>query len=397
MTSYAADWLNLLLRWFHFTAGVAWIGTSLYFVWLDDQLTAPPAQESARGVSGELWSVHGGGFYHNQKYPLGPRDAPLPTHLHWFKWEAYTTWLSGIAMLALMYWAGARTYLVDATVLDITPTAAIAASIASLVAGWFVYDALCRALRSRPRELAVVLYAGCVAAAYGLFHLFGGRAAYIHVGAILGTIMAANVLFVIIPAQAKMVAALRGGLPVDPNPGRTAKTRSLHNTYLTLPVLFIMISNHYPITYAQRYGWADLALLGLAGVLVRHFFILTHTGRYVIALPLAAAVLIAAPAFAFAPRLPSSAGNSPVAFAQVAPIFAQRCAPCHAAHPARAGFSAPPAGIRFDTPALIATNAPAAYTQAVTSQAMPLGNVTGMRPAERMLIGRWFAQGAKLK
>ena len=395
MLTYALDWLNLLLRWFHFVAGISWIGTSLYFVWLDNHLTAPSDAEDARhGVSGELWSVHGGGFYHNQKYLTGPAGEPLPATLHWFKWEAYSTWLSGIGLLAVIYWAGASNYLIDRSVLDLTPAAAIGISIGTLVAGWFVYDALCRLLGRWPLVLGISVYAFLVLATWGLFHLFGARAAYIHAGAIIGTIMAANVLFVIIPGQRKMVDAIRKGLKPDPLPGQLGKIRSVHNTYFTLPVLFIMISIHYPMTYDSAYGWLVLAGISLAGVLVRYFFILSHKDKIVPALPVAAFVLLAVIAFLIMPR---STATKPVSFAQVQPIFAQRCAVCHAAHPTQPGFSAAPAGVLLDTPQHIASNAQRIYQQAVATTAMPLGNVTGMTKAERELVAGWIAGGARIK
>jgi uncharacterized membrane protein len=395
MSPYALEWVNLILRWFHFVAGISWIGTSLYFVWLDNHLTAPRNAEDARhGVSGELWSVHGGGFYHNQKYLTGPAGEPLPQTLHWFKWEAYSTWLSGIGLLAVIYWAGASNYLIDRSVLDLTPAAAIAISAGTLVAGWFVYDALCRLLGRWPLALGVSVYAFLVLATWGLFHLFGARAAYIHAGAIIGTIMAANVLFVIIPGQRKMVDAIRKGQKPDPLPGQLGKIRSVHNTYFTLPVLFIMISIHYPMTYDSAYGWLVLAGIGLAGVLVRYFFILSHKEKIVPALPVAAFVLLAVIAFLIMPR---SGATKAVSFAQVQPVFAQRCAVCHAAHPAQPGFSAAPAGVLLDTPQHIASNAQRIYQQAVTTTAMPLGNITGMTKAERELVGGWIAGGARIK
>lgn len=397
MGAYALEWLDLLARWFHFVAGVAWIGTSLYFVWLDDRLVAPTTtQDRLQGVSGELWSVHGGGFYHNQKYPTGPAGAPLTEDLHWFKWEAYSTWISGMLMLALVYWIGAGTFLIDKSVLDLRPASAIAISAGVLVAGWLVYDGLCRALARRPLTLGICIYAFLVLASWALFHVFSARAAYLHVGAIVGTIMVANVFFVIIPGQRKMLAQIRAGEKPDPRPGIAAKTRSVHNTYFTLPVLFTMISYHYPMTYSTSYGWLVLAAIGLAGVLVRYFFILTHKNRIVPALPIAAAALLLAVAIAIAPR-PNAAlqASAPVAFARVRPVFAQRCATCHSVHPTQPGFAAPPAGVLLDSPAHIAANAQRIYEQAVATSAMPLGNVTGMTARERALVGAWIAGGAK--
>ncbi len=398
------DWANLLVRWFHLTAGIAWIGASFYFVWLDNNLTAPrKAADAAGGVAGELWSVHGGGFYHNQKYLTGPANEPLTHDLHWFKWEAYTTWLSGMALLAIVYWADAGTMLVDRDVLDIAPAAAVAISIGAIVAGWLVYDLLCRALEKRPLSLGLAVYAALVLAAYGLFHVFGGRAAYVHVGAIVGTIMVANVFFIIIPGQKKMLAQIRSGQAPDPRPGRLGKIRSVHNTYFTLPVLFIMISNHFPMTYGSPYGWLALAVISAAGVLVRQFFLLTHKHKIVPMLPAAAAVLLGIVAFALAPRTERTAGVADaasgaqaVSYAEVAPIVAGRCAVCHAAHPAQPGYSAAPEGVLLDTPAHVAANAQRIYAQAVATHAMPLGNATNITLAERATLGRWIAAGAKL-
>ncbi|HTZ53847.1 MAG TPA: urate hydroxylase PuuD [Candidatus Acidoferrum sp.] len=395
MNAYVLSWLDLVARWFHFVAGISWIGASFYFVWLDNHLVAPVKREDVEdGVFGELWSVHGGGFYHNQKYLTGPRHEPLTEHLHWFKWEAYTTWLSGIALMALVYWVGARSFLIDPSVMALTPGTAIAISIASLLLGWFIYDGLCRLFERQPRVLALSVAVFLVVTSWALYHIFSGRAAFLHVGAIIGTIMVANVFFVIIPGQRRMLAQIRAGQHVDPRPGQLGKMRSVHNTYLTLPALFLMLSYHYPMTYSGPYGWLVLIAIAMAGVLVRYFFVLTHKARIVWALPAAAAIVIAATAIALAPR--GAANAAPVAFAQVQPIFAQRCAVCHAAHPTQPGFAAAPDGVLLDTPGHIAQNATRVDAQAVQSHAMPLGNVTHMTDAERTLVGAWIDQGAKI-
>jgi len=394
VTSYALDWLNLIVRWLHFVAGISWIGASFYFVWLDDNLSLPSKEEDRNnGVTGELWSVHGGGFYHNQKYLTGPKTERLPDKLHWFKWEAYTTWISGVALLALVYWVGAGVYLVDKSVLDISPGAAVAISAASLFLGWLVYDGLCKLISNRPLLLGIAVYVFLTVVAWALFHVFGARAAFLHVGAIIGTIMVANVAHVIIPGQRKMLADIRAGRAVDTRPGIAAKTRSVHNTYLTLPVLFTMISGHYPMTYNSPYGWLVLAVIGLASVLVRYFFILTHRRRMVWVLPATAAVLLATVALALAPRVGKPTAVQ-VNFAAVQPIFARRCAVCHAATPTQPGFTSAPAGVLLDSPQHIAANARRAYQQAVLTHAMPLGNLTGMTAAERATLGAWFDAGA---
>ncbi len=397
--AYALDWLNLVVRWSHLIAGISWIGASLYFVWLDNHLEPPKNPADARnGMHGELWAVHGGGFYHNQKFMTGPKNEPLPTDLHWFKWEAYTTWLSGVALLAIVYWAGAQTYLIDKSVLDLSPPAAIAISIATLAAGWVVYDLLCRALGRSPGVLAGAVCAFLLVADWGLFHIFGARAAYLHVGAMIGTIMVANVYFVIIPGQRKMLAQIRAGQAPDPTPGINGKIRSVHNTYFTFPVLFVMISNHFPMTYANADGWIVLAAISIAGVLVRQFFVLGDKAHYVPALPAAAALVLFATAFAVAPRnAPASAGTGsahPVSFAVVGAIVAQRCAVCHAAHPTQPGFASAPQGVLLDTPEHISVNAQRIYAQAVATRAMPLGNVTHMTDGERATLAAWIANGA---
>ncbi len=403
--AYTLDWLNLVVRWSHLIAGISWIGASLYFVWLDNHIIAPESEADRRnGVAGEIWSVHGGGFYHSQKFMTGPKSQPLARDLHWFYWEAYTTWLSGIALLAIVYWSEAGTYMIDKSVLDLTPLQAIAISIGTLVVGWLVYDALCRALGKNPRLLATAVCVFILAVDFALFHVFGARAAYLHVGAMIGTIMVANVFFVIIPGQRKIVEQIRAGQTPDPQPGIDGKTRSVHNTYLTFPVLFIMISNHFPIAYANAYGWLVLAAVSVAGVMIRHFFVLADKARYVPALPAAAAVLLFATAFAVAPHsAPATAGTAsassgaPVLFAAVAPIVAVRCAVCHAAHPTQPGFASAPQGVLLDTPEHIAANAQNIEAQAVATHAMPIGNITHITDGERATLAAWIAGGAAIK
>ncbi|HUN90663.1 MAG TPA: urate hydroxylase PuuD [Burkholderiaceae bacterium] len=393
MEAYIVDWLNLAVRWLHFTAGIAWIGASLYFVMLDNSLRKPvKASDVARGVHGELWAVHGGGFYCSQKFLAGPLGEPLSEHLHWSKWEAYTTWLSGIGLLAIIYWAGADGYLIDRSVREMSAPVAIAISAGSLVGGWLVYDALCRTIAG-DRVLALLVYALLVAAAWGYSQVFGARAAYIHVGALIGTMMVWNVFFHIIPGQKRMVAALRAGQPVDPRPGIVGKRRSVHNTYFTLPILFIMISNHFPMTYGASHAWAVLAAIMLAGALIRQFFVLRHAGRTVFALPAAGVVLMLVVVIALAPR-PAPTQSADVSFSQVEPIVAERCSVCHAPKPRFAGFTQPPAGVLLDTPEHIRAAAARIQQQAVATQTMPLGNLTGMTPQERALLGRWLAAGA---
>ncbi len=252
MEAYIVDWLNLLVRWLHLITGIAWIGASFYFVMLDNSLSPPKKPEDAkRGVFGELWAVHGGGFYNSQKYLIGPKGEPLSENLHWSKWEAYTTWLSGMGLLAIIYWYGASSYLIDPAVRTLSPPVAVAISIAFIAGGWLVYDGLCRVLAGNENILAGAMLALVMASAWALFHVFGARAAFVHVGAMIGTMMVANVFFHIIPGQKRMVADIRAGREPDPTPGIIGKQRSVHNTYFTLPVLFVMISNHYPMTYSH--------------------------------------------------------------------------------------------------------------------------------------------------
>jgi uncharacterized membrane protein len=400
MEGYIVDWLNLGVRWLHFIAGVAWIGASLYFVMLDMSLKPPknPA-DAKRGVFGELWAVHGGGFYVSQKFRTGPVGEPLSEDLHWSKWEAYTTWLSGMALLAIIYWYGANAYLIDKSVMDLSVPAAIAISAGSLVAGWLVYDALCKTIK-HDLALSLVIYVLLVAAAWGYAQVFGGRAAYVHVGALIGTIMVWNVFFHIIPGQKQMVAEIRAGKDPDPTPGIVGKQRSVHNTYFTLPVLFIMISNHYPMTFGARHAWAILAVIMLAGALIRQYFVLRHVGKNLVALPAVATVLLVGLAIAIAPARPAPApagAGAGVAFAKVAPIIAERCTVCHAAKPTFAGFQQPPGGLTLDTPEQIKAAAPRIHQQTIATQAMPIGNLTKMTDEERALLGKWLAEGAPIK
>ncbi|HEV7815210.1 MAG TPA: urate hydroxylase PuuD [Janthinobacterium sp.] len=396
---YGLEWLNLILRWLHIIVGIAWIGASFYFVWLDNSIRPPaPDSELARkGVSGELWAVHGGGFYNPQKYLVAP--AELPKKLHWFKWEAYWTWMSGFALLTVAYYFNAQAMMTDRSVADIGSWAAVGIGLGSLVAGWLVYDALCRSkLGQHDLAFGLVVFLLLVAAAFGLTHVLSGRAAYIHVGAIIGTIMVANVAMLIIPGQRKMVKAMMAGQSPDAIHGKLAKQRSVHNNYFTLPVLFIMISNHYAMTYRSEHAWLALAFIMAAGVFIRHFFNLRHRGRIVWGYPALGVFLLLCVAVAIAPPAPrpALAGADPAAqFARVRGIVDQRCAACHSAHPTQAGFATAPQGLVFDDAAAIRQHAQQIYKQAVQLKAMPLGNLTKMTDAERAQIGAWFEAGAK--
>ena len=398
MEGYLLDWANLLLRWLHLIVGIAWIGASFYFVWLDNSLKPPvdPALKE-RGVSGELWAVHGGGFYNPQKYMVAPDQ--LPDDLHWFKWESYATWLSGFALVTVLYYFQAGTYMVDKNVADLTPAAAVAVGLGTLALGWLVYDTLCRLLFDKSVLLfGVIYFVFVIGVAYTLTHLLSGRAAYLHVGAMIATTMTANVFFWIIPGQKKVVDAMKRGDPVDPMHGKRGKQRSVHNNYLTLPVLFCMISNHYAFTYTHRHAWLVLALIFLAAVLIRHFFNLRHKGVQAWQYPAAAVVILLGVIvwISPSPSATATAASGPT-FAEVKHIIDQRCAVCHAAKPTQPGFASAPAGVLLDDSAHIATNAKRLYEQAVVTKAMPLGNLTQITDAERATIKAWYEAGAKVE
>jgi uncharacterized membrane protein len=393
LDTYTTEWLNLLTRWLHVIAGIVWIGSSFYFIALDNHLRPPadPADAEA-GIGGESWEIHGGGFYQVQKYRVAPRELPEP--LYWFKWEAYTTWLSGFALLIVLYYLNADQYLIDRSVADLSTGEAVAISIGLLAAAWIVYDVLCRLLGSRPLVLAALLLGLVTLSAWGIGHLFSGRAVYIQVGAMLGTMMVGNVFFTIIPAHWELVRAKQAGREPDPAANERGKLRSVHNNYLTLPVVFTMISNHFPSTYGHSYAWLILVVLLVIGAWVRHFFNLRHQGRNVWAIPVTAAVAIAALAVVIRPQEESAAGAS-VPFAQVKQIVDQRCTACHSSQPKL--VSTAPRGIKLDAADEIKAQAALIEQQAVTTKAMPLGNVTHMTQAERDLLGRWIRQGARIR
>jgi uncharacterized membrane protein len=384
--SYWDDWLELGFRWLHVVAGIVWIGTSFYFVALDNHLGRPRVAEP--DVAGESWEIHGGGFYRISKYRVAPDELPEP--LHWFKWEAYTTWLSGFGLLVVLYYANADTYLIDKSVADISVAAAIAISLIGLAAAWVIYDVACRLFKSDV-VIGLLLLAMVVASAYGAGQVFSGRAAYLQVGAMLGTIMAANVLFNIIPAHWELVRAKEAGREPDPAPGLEAKRRSVHNNYLTLPVVFTMISNHFAFTYEHDHAWLVLVALVLIGVWIRHFFNLRHAGRTVWWIPVTAGAAAIALAVAIRPDEGGGAPSRTVSDAEAIAIVQQRCVPCHSTNPTRAGYDAPPAGITFDSRDQIVERADAIEEQAVRTTAMPLGNVTGMTGDERETLGAWLA------
>ena len=414
MEGYALEWLSLLGRWAHLVTGIAWIGASFYFVWLDNHLE-PPKDPAARGrgVGGELWAVHGGGYYNAQKYANGP--PAMPSTLHWFKWEAYTTLITGAFLLALIYWYQAEIYLIDPSVMALSKPVAVGLGALTLVGGWLGYDALCRSPLGRSENaMAGVLLVALTAVAWALCHTFSGRGAYMHFGAMLGTIMVANVFFVIMPGQRAMVAATSRGEQPDPAHGVRAKQRSVHNTYFTLPVLFVMISNHYAMLSGHEHNWLILIAISVAGALVRVHFVRAHFGRPSPVPAGVAALLMVGVAAAVAPRAPAvvdpavaaidGTGGADgaaateglageVSLAEAHAIVVARCTTCHASVPAHPGFAAPPAGVVLETPEQTLARAAAIHQQTVVARAMPLGNLTGITEAERDALDRWFRAG----
>jgi uncharacterized membrane protein len=395
MTAYLLDWINLLGRWVHMITGIAWIGASFYFIWLDNSLEAPKSEaDSKKGVSGEVWSVHGGGMYHAQKYRVAA--ASLPETLHWFKWEAYTTWISGMFMMALMYWYGAEIYLIDPGVAALSKPVAIALGVAFIAVGWFAYDLLCKsAIGDRENVMAAILFVVLSIVAFVLCQLYSGRGAYMHFGAMLGTIMVGNVFFVIIPGQKDMVKAIEEGREPDPIHGIRGKQRSVHNTYFTLPVLFVMISNHYAMTYGHEFNWLILIAITLIGALVRIYFVARHKGgASPVPLFLALAVLAGIVTLVSPNQRDSAASvvSGAVDIAAVHKIVTERCSSCHASQPSQPGFQVAPKGVVFETVQDIERQAVALYQQTVVTRAMPIGNLTGITDIERATIGAWFEQ-----
>ena len=395
MEAYIIDWLNLLVRWAHMIVGIAWIGASFYFVWLDNHLLPPVRQEDqADGVGGEVWSVHGGGFYHAQKYTVAPPS--LPSVLHWFKWEAYSTWLTGMFLVILIYWYGAEIYMVDPSAASITPWQAVMVAIGAIVLGWFIYDGICRSPFGDNEKLIATLLLGlCTALAWLLCKYLSGRAAYIHFGVVLGTIMVANVFFVIIPAQRTMVNAAEAGETPPTEPGLKAKQRSVHNTYFTLPVLFTMTSNHFPLTYGHSQNWLVLIAIALVGALIRVHFVARHKGRPSPWPLLIALVLLAAVIATLVPRSTTAQQTSSVDFHTYTAIIAERCTPCHSANPTHPAFLAAPGGVVLDTPTQIRAESARILQQTVTSNVMPIGNLTGMTDDERLIVAQWISENAR--
>ena len=402
MDAYLLDWANLLLRWAHVITAVAWIGASFYFVMLDNSLSPPEhADLKAKGVDGEMWAVHGGGFYHSNKYMVAPKWLPLPQNLHWSYWESYSTWLTGFALFTFLYLFNAGSFLVDKSVFDWSPAAAIATSLGFLAAFWLIYDGICRTLGQRKHGdllVGMLVFGFIVFASWLACQLFAGRAAFLLVGAMIATAMSANVFFWIIPGQRKVVAQMRAGEAVDPIHGKRGKQRSVHNTYFTLPVLIAMLSNHYGWLYQASHNWLVLVLLMLAGALIRHSFVARHRAHVLgrrtpweHALIGIAVLLGLVYALAPAPQSPAAqaAAARPASFAEVRQVIEQRCTLCHNAQVQNKG-------VALHSPELIGQHALAVYQQAAVLKLMPQNNATGITDEERALIKRWFDAGASL-
>ena len=390
------DWLNLLVRWAHIVAGIMWIGNSFLFVWLDSALHGTTRAREG-DVVGEIWLVHSGGFYEVVKRrSLRPEELGPPLYI--FKWQSYMTWITGVLLLGIVYWAAGSVMLVDTSVATLTPAQAVALSVTVLLGGWILYDLIWTAPFAEDARLGNLLSVLLlVAAAYGLTHVFSARAAFIHFGALIGTCMAGNVFRHIVPGQSRMLADTRAGRPVDTTPGARAKARSMHNHYLTLPVLFTMISNHFAMTYGHAQAWIVLLLLTTVGMCIK--YVMNHRlGGNRAVLPIGVAALLAL--LWMTAQVPASsaagaAGARTVPFAEAEAIVQRRCVACHAEHPTNASFTAPPNGVRLDAPERIVALAPRIMERAVVTKTMPLGNITGMTDAERATLGAWIAQGAR--
>ncbi len=402
MDTYFLDWANLLLRWVHVITAIAWIGSSFYFVFLDNNLIKPNSPDLLeKGVDGAMWAVHGGGFYNPQKYMVAPKK--IHTKLHWFYWESYSTWLTGFGLFTVLYLWNAGTFLIDKSLMDWSPAAAITAALSFLVAFWLIYDTVCRVFGFRENGERIVALSMIVVVAFASWlscQLFAGRAAFLLVGAMIATAMSANVFFWIIPGQRKVVAAMTSGVAMDPKElathGKRGKQRSVHNTYFTLPVIFAMLSNHYSFLYTHENHWVILVMMMLAGALIRQFFVQRHgyhLGRAKNPLPFAiAGVVILLSVIVWmrpAPTAATPVSNAPVRFAEVNAVFAQRCHACH-------GEQVQMKNVRFDTPEGVKQHALGIYQQAVVTRQMPMNNSTGITETERAVIKRWYEAGATL-
>ena len=398
MGAYYLDWLNLFFRWFHVISGIAWIGASFYFIWLDNHLQTPPDWKTKKGVKGDLWAIHGGGIYEVAKYQLSPEK--MPDMLHWFKWEAYTTWLTGMVLLTIIYYLGADSYLIDPRIAELSQIEAVSIGLTFIFGSYILYEVLCTSPIGRSGLwTAIILGISGIIIAYYLTKLFSGRGAYIHFGAIIGTIMAGNVFRVIMPSQRALVKAIKDGSAPDPKWGKKAKLHSTHNTYLTLPLIFIMISSHYPMTYAHSFNWAILICLVAITALVRYFFILKHKKitEPLILVGTATATVILAVGMSPKPSTPSAEiiMEPPELIAAAHSIVQNRCVNCHAASPADTVFKTPPSGVLLETLEQMRQWAPRIQARTVDTHDMPFMNKTGMLDEERTLLGQWIADGAQ--
>ena len=394
MDPYINEWLNLVIRFAHLITGIAWVGASFYFVWLDNHLQKPPAIKAEKGIGGDLWAIHGGGFYEVAKYKLAP--PVMPTTLHWFKWEAYTTWITGFLLLSLMFYVGAETYLIDKRVADLTQWQAILIGLGSIVVGVGIYEILVRTkLRNHGIILGLILMAVATALSYGLTQIFSARGAYMHMGAIIGTIMAGNVFFGIMPSQRALVKAVEAGTAPDPAFGLNAKVRSTHNTYTTLPIIFIMISNHYPMTFNHSANWLVLMAIVLITAAVRQYFVLRHFGKQKPLILVASVVATVMLAVAIAPRtteITAEQTNQVITDTQVTEIITQRCGSCHAEQPSDDIFTIAPAGVVFSDIASIKQWAPRIKVRVIDAKDMPFMNKTNMTDQERTQLAIWLTQ-----
>ena len=388
---HVMEWLNIVIRLMHITFGIAWIGASFYFVFLENALNRTDGLRDE--LAGNLWAVHGGGFYYLEKYKVAPKQ--IPKALHWFKYEAYFTWLSGFCLLFVVYYFNASAMLIDKNVLDISPATGIAIGVGSFAAGWIIYNIMCRSKLAKHPFLFMIIGV-CIAIGFAYFYsrVFNSRAAYIHFGAMLGSIMAANVFFVIIPAQKAMVYAAKQGLPLDPNLGKHAGFRSLHNNYFTLPVLFVMISNHFPSTFGNKHAWIVLAVISIGAAGVKHYLNLREKGQLTVwVMPVSVIILLGA-AFMTAPPAPGVC-KTEISFIEVNKVIQQRCITCHSSRPTDPVYTSPPNGIMYDTPDMIVKLKDKIMQRVVVTKTMPQNNKTNMTEDERDLIRCWITQGAK--
>ena len=393
------EWLSLLVKWFHVVAGIAWIGASFYFIWLDNSLRTPPKWKQDKGIKGDLWAVHGGGFYEVAKYSYGPEE--IPKKLHWFKWEAYSTWISGMALLIIIYYFGAAAYLIDPSVKALTPAQAVSYGLLYIFGGLALYELACRSkLGQSPKVFALFLVTLIVVSCWLATYLFSGRGAYIHVGALIGTIMVGNVFFTIMPSQRKMVNAVTHKLDIDPKWGEGAKLRSVHNNYFTLPLIFIMISNHYPMTYQHQYNWLVLVAIIAVSAYIRHYFNLKHNDIHKPSILVIGAIGMALIALFISWPKPTTSANTEqtpqvnlsALEVNVQNIINAHCVSCHANNPTDSIFTVAPLGLKLDSWEQIQSNAQKIVNRAAITKDMPLMNRSNMTEEERLLLVKWFNQ-----